>query len=86
MRQPLLPTYPRQRLNRSAEGIETDVKRIVRQLRMVTILIQDIRSGTTDNQLAEVKVSLKAADDPEDGFWTDAKELVRRTSVLLCQD
>lgn len=44
---------------------------------MVTILIQDLRSGETDHQLAEVKIPLKDADDPQDGFWADAKELVR---------
>jgi hypothetical protein len=43
---------------------------------MVTLLIQDLRSGIADHQLAEVKIPLKAADDAQDGFWADAKELV----------
>ncbi|KAF9024856.1 hypothetical protein BDZ89DRAFT_1068792 [Hymenopellis radicata] len=43
--------------------------------RMVTILIIDIRSGQQDHQLAEIKIPLKPADNPDDGFWADAKEL-----------
>lgn len=42
---------------------------------MVTLLIEDMRSGVPDPQLAEVKVPLKVADDPEDGFWADAAEV-----------
>lgn len=45
--------------------------------RMVTILIIDIRSGTPDHQLAEVKIPLKPAELKEDGFWADARDLVR---------
>jgi hypothetical protein len=45
-------------------------------LRMVTLLMQDIRSGEVDHQLAEVKVPLRPAEDPRDGYWADAKELV----------
>lgn len=44
-------------------------------LRMVTLLMQDIRSGEIDHQLAEVKVPLRPAEDPRDGYWADAKEL-----------
>ena len=47
-----------------------------RPLRVVTVLIQDIRSGVTDHQLAEVRVPLKGSDDPQDGFWADAKDIV----------
>ena len=47
-----------------------------RPLRIVTVLIQDIRSGVTDHQLAEVKVPLKPSDDPQDGFWADARDIV----------
>lgn len=54
------------------------------QTRMVTILIQDVRSGETDHQLAEVKVPIKPAEeDPERGFWVDARDLVSCTVVLL---
>jgi hypothetical protein len=49
--------------------------RNMRQLRMLTILLQDIRSGVTDHQLAEVKVPLRPADTPEDGYWADASEI-----------
>lgn len=44
-------------------------------MRIVTLLIEDLRSGVPDLQLAEVKVPLKVADDPEDGFWADAAEI-----------
>lgn len=57
------------------KSIET--KQLPKQpLRMVTLLIQDIRSGTIDHQLVEVKIPIKPTDDPEDGFWADAKLLV----------
>jgi hypothetical protein len=54
--------------------------------RMVTILIQDVRSGTTDHQLAEVKVALRPGDNPQDGYWADARELVslKRIHRLRC--
>lgn len=42
---------------------------------MVTLLIEDLRSGVSDSQLAEVRVPLRVADDPEDGFWADAVEV-----------
>lgn len=42
----------------------------------MTLLIEDIRSEPPDQQLAEVKVSLRKADDPEDGWWADAKDIV----------
>ncbi|KAG6849825.1 hypothetical protein H0H93_004634 [Arthromyces matolae] len=45
-------------------------------LSMLTLLIQDIRSGVVDHQLAEVKVPMKQANDPTDGFWADAKQLL----------
>ena len=49
--------------------------------RMVTILIQDVRSGTTDHQLAEVKVALRPGDNPQDGYWADARELVNTLRI-----
>lgn len=45
--------------------------------RMVTILAQDIRSGEPDHLLVEVKVPIRPADNPADGYWADAKDLVR---------
>ena len=48
---------------------------VSRPLRIVTLLIEDMRSGVPDLQLAEVRVPLKVADDPEDGFWADATEI-----------
>ncbi|KAH7925943.1 hypothetical protein BV22DRAFT_1064026 [Leucogyrophana mollusca] len=46
-----------------------------RPLRMVTLLIEDMRSGVPDSQLAEVKVPLRVLNDPADGFWADAKDI-----------
>lgn len=45
------------------------------QPRMVTLLIEDYRSGVQDSQLAEITVPLKAAENPEDGFWADAVDV-----------
>ena len=42
------------------------------QLRMVTILIEDIRSGVTDHQLAEVRVPLY---ERPDRFWADGRDI-----------
>lgn len=67
----------------AAEPADAPKRPAAKPPRMVTLLIQDVRSGTTDHQLAEVKVQLKAADDPQDGFWADAKELV---GVSLLKD
>ncbi|KAL4080354.1 hypothetical protein V8B97DRAFT_2020960 [Scleroderma yunnanense] len=46
-----------------------------RPLRMLTLLIEDMRSGVPDSQLAEIKVPLKVAEDPQDGFWADAVDV-----------
>lgn len=48
--------------------------------RMITLLIQDVRSGTTDHQLAEVKVPLRPGSSAEDGFWADARDIVSELS------
>ncbi|KAJ7594429.1 hypothetical protein C8J56DRAFT_854635 [Mycena floridula] len=66
-----------------AFGIESQSpsasRRVVKhQVRMITVLIQDIRSGETDHQLAEVKVPLRPTDDPRDGFWADSKDICNR--------
>lgn len=42
----------------------------------MTILAQDIRSGAADDLLIEVKIPIRPADDPADGYWADAKDLV----------
>lgn len=47
----------------------------VRPLRILTILIEDVRSGVPDNQLAEVRVHLRPGEDPDGGFWVNAKEM-----------
>ncbi|TRM69337.1 hypothetical protein BD626DRAFT_473709 [Schizophyllum amplum] len=41
--------------------------------RIVTLLIQDMRSEEVDNQLAEVRIPLKG--DQDGGFWADAKQV-----------
>ncbi|PPQ79956.1 hypothetical protein CVT25_003028 [Psilocybe cyanescens] len=47
-------------------------------LRMLTLLIQDVRSGTTDHQLAEVKVPLRLADEAGTAFWADAQDIAEQ--------
>ncbi|EPQ57574.1 hypothetical protein GLOTRDRAFT_37710 [Gloeophyllum trabeum ATCC 11539] len=42
---------------------------------MVTLLIEDLRSGHRDPQIAEVQVHLRPHDDPEHGFWANAREI-----------
>lgn len=51
---------------------------------MVTLLIQDVRSGTTDHQLAEVKVPLRLADIAGTGFWADARAIVSVLPSFAC--
>ncbi|KAI6046071.1 hypothetical protein EDC04DRAFT_1869523 [Pisolithus marmoratus] len=51
---------------------DTDTQR---PLRMITLLIEDHRSGVEDSQLAEITVPLKVAENPEDGFWADAVDV-----------
>lgn len=67
--QPAASTSSRGPDNGEVEG------QLRRPLRIVTVLIQDIRSGVTDHQLAEVKVPLKPSDIPPDGFWADARDI-----------
>jgi hypothetical protein len=50
----------------------------IRPLRMLTILIEDVRSGVPDHQLAEVQVHLRPSEDPEGGFWANAKEICEK--------
>ena len=42
---------------------------------MVTLLIEDVRGEIPDSQLAEVRVPLKVAEDPTEGFWAIAKDI-----------
>ncbi|CAL1707472.1 unnamed protein product [Somion occarium] len=44
-------------------------------LRILTVLIEDKRFPEEEGQLAEVRVSLRPGDDPEDGYWADAREI-----------
>lgn len=50
----------------------------LRPLRMLTILIEDVRSGVPDHQLAEIQVLLRSAEDPDGGFWANAKEVCEK--------
>lgn len=52
------------------------------------MLIIDVRSGTPDHQLAEVKIPIAPAENPEDGFWADSRDLVRVISAATyaCPD
>lgn len=55
---------------------ETSARRLIKQCHtIVTVLIQDIRSGVIDHQLAEVRVPLEPLDDPAEGFRADARLL-----------
>ncbi|KJA29033.1 hypothetical protein HYPSUDRAFT_33540 [Hypholoma sublateritium FD-334 SS-4] len=62
-------------------------RRMSRQpLRMVTLLIQDLRSGTVDHQLAEVTVPLKESDNPKDaGYWADAQDITHQLQNGPCR-
>ncbi|KAL0563876.1 hypothetical protein V5O48_018186, partial [Marasmius crinis-equi] len=57
-------------------------------IRMVTLLITDMRSGEEDHSLVEVNVPLKQADpyNPEDGFWTQAEDVIRELQGSLSWD
>ncbi|KAJ8076563.1 hypothetical protein PM082_000986 [Marasmius tenuissimus] len=56
-----------------------------KHFRMVTILMTDLRGTREDNNLVEVSVPLKPADlnRPEDGFWTQAEDVVRELQASL---
>jgi len=43
---------------------------------MVTIYAQDNRTGVAENELVEVQVPVRPADNPNEGYWAEAKELV----------
>ena len=43
---------------------------------MVTVLIDDRRTGV--DELAEIKVPLKPADDAEGGYWADAGDVCEK--------
>ncbi|TFK73984.1 hypothetical protein BDN72DRAFT_118510 [Pluteus cervinus] len=43
--------------------------------RLITLLITDLRSPAPDRQLAEVKVPLTPAENPDDGFRVDARDV-----------
>ncbi|KAJ8696741.1 hypothetical protein PTI98_006587 [Pleurotus ostreatus] len=53
-------------------------KRANRALPVLTILIQDARSGVPDFLLAEVRVPLKRAERAEDGYWADANDICEK--------
>ncbi|KAH0827958.1 hypothetical protein J3R83DRAFT_3596 [Lanmaoa asiatica] len=61
--------------NASTSAIQGPAQNVPRPMRMVTLLIEDLRSGVPDLQLAEVRVPLRVAEDPEGGFWADAVEI-----------
>ncbi|KAG6375451.1 hypothetical protein JVT61DRAFT_3009 [Boletus reticuloceps] len=68
---------PAQRTHSASPGVGS-----ARPLRMVTLLIEDMRGGVSDPQLAEVRVPLKVADDPDDGFWADAAEVPAKVYTM----
>ncbi|KAK2463201.1 hypothetical protein APHAL10511_004856 [Amanita phalloides] len=59
-------------------GSRSSTKRPGFHNRMITILIHDVRSGKVDRQLTEVTVPVKMADNPQDGFWADARDITEK--------
>ncbi|OAX42285.1 hypothetical protein K503DRAFT_797300 [Rhizopogon vinicolor AM-OR11-026] len=47
----------------------------MRPLRMLTILIEDVRNGVLDHQLTEVQVQIRLVEDPDGCLWANAKEI-----------
>ncbi|KAJ6625533.1 hypothetical protein B0H10DRAFT_2001780 [Mycena sp. CBHHK59/15] len=53
-------------------------KRISPPIRLVTILIEDVRGEDPDHQLAEVRVGLRDSENLEqDGFWANAEDICK---------
>ncbi len=67
---------------KSSDPLQAQRKNSKVPSRIVTLLIEDIRSEPPDQQLAEVKVPLRKADDLEQGWWADAKDIVGVISLF----
>jgi hypothetical protein len=78
------PDYIPYHQTKKFDPVQAQKKNSKAPLRIVTLLIEDIRSEPPDQQLAEVKVPLRKADDPEQGWWADAKDIVGVIS-LFCR-
>ncbi|OJA17834.1 hypothetical protein AZE42_03326 [Rhizopogon vesiculosus] len=50
----------------------------MRPLRMLTIIIDDVRNGVPDHQLTEVQVQIRPVEDPDGGLWASAKEICEK--------
>ncbi|KAF6760247.1 hypothetical protein DFP72DRAFT_805601, partial [Ephemerocybe angulata] len=71
-----VPTSPNPNRGHS-EGSNGNRKK-QRNVKLVTIFAQDIRSGVVDEQLIEVMVPLRPPPDPSDGWFADAKDLIEQ--------
>ncbi|KAF5317211.1 hypothetical protein D9611_003983 [Ephemerocybe angulata] len=71
-----VPTSPNPNRGHS-EGSNGNRKK-QRNVKLVTIFAQDIRSGVVDDQLIEVMVPLRPPPDPSDGWFADAKDLIEQ--------
>ncbi|KAJ7446162.1 hypothetical protein B0H11DRAFT_386957 [Mycena galericulata] len=67
------PPSPRQELRRSQAH-----KRSNAPLRLVTVLIADMRGEVPDHQLVEVRVVLRDSEDVvQDGYWANAEDICK---------
>ncbi|KAJ7217949.1 hypothetical protein GGX14DRAFT_439018 [Mycena pura] len=76
-----------EQINNNAESSTSNAQRLqdhkrLKPLRLVTVLIEDVRGEVPDSQLAEVRVALRDSDDTEqDGYWANAEDIVRPAKV-----
>jgi hypothetical protein len=42
-----------------------------------------MRNQELDRQLAEVNIAVKMADNPQNGFWADAKDIVSLLALIV---
>ncbi|KAJ7287426.1 hypothetical protein C8J57DRAFT_585906 [Mycena rebaudengoi] len=69
------PVSPRQEIQRKQAAINRPPPP---PIRLVTILIEDVRGAEPDSLLAEVRVGLRDSENPaEDGFWANADEICK---------
>ncbi|KAH6913960.1 hypothetical protein BKA70DRAFT_1259989 [Coprinopsis sp. MPI-PUGE-AT-0042] len=75
---PSTPSNPNlETINGNEVAVVNGMKKVTRHgTRMVTILAEDVRSGEADHQLIEVKVPIRPAEIPEDGFWANTMDIV----------
>ncbi|KAJ7722135.1 hypothetical protein DFH07DRAFT_760116, partial [Mycena maculata] len=73
------PPPPRQQVE-APQGIDFlhSEKTSKRPLRLVTVLIEDVRGDVPDSQLVEVRVDLRDSEDTKrDGYWASAEDICK---------